>query len=155
MSPKQLRRTIGVAVSSVSFLQKRVLVLPPQAFKKGRRVPERPKAPRAGVEDFVPWVSPIYSSPSAREEEEEEDEMTDLVHNFGARKRKRGASFKRATEATPEVTGEASQQPTSESSNVQAIVVSDSTEMGFHGQLASETALSMDLEEVTLIHAEV
>ena len=53
------------------------------------------------------------------------------------------------------MTGEASQQPTDESSNVQAIVVSDSTEMGFHGQLASETALSVDLEEVTLIHAEV
>ena len=39
--------------------------------------------------------------------------MADLVHNFGARKRKRGASFKRATDATPEVVGEANQQPTS------------------------------------------
>ena len=26
----------------------------PQASKKGRRVPKRPKAPRAGVEDLVP-----------------------------------------------------------------------------------------------------
>ena len=28
--------------------------LAPQASKKGRRVPERPKTPEAGVEDFVP-----------------------------------------------------------------------------------------------------
>ena len=49
-------------------------------------MPERPKAPGAGVEDFVPWVSPISSCLPASEEEEEEDEMVDLVHNFGARK---------------------------------------------------------------------
>ena len=59
--------------------------------------------------------------------------MADLVHNFDARKRKRSANVKRVTGATPEVVGEASQQPSGESSNVQAIVVSDSLEMGFHG----------------------
>ena len=69
---------------------------------------ERPKAPGVGVEDFVPWVPPISSRPPTREEEEEEDEMADLVHNFEARKRKRGASFKRVTDATLEVVGEAS-----------------------------------------------
>ena len=53
------------------------------------------------MEDFVPWVAPISSCPPTSEKEEEEDE-TDLVHNFGARKHKRGASFKRATDATPE-----------------------------------------------------
>ena len=37
--------------------------LAPQASKKGRRLPERPKAPVAGVEDFIPWVSPISSRP--------------------------------------------------------------------------------------------
>ena len=37
------------------------------------------------------------------------------------------------TGATPEVASEASQQPSDESSNVQAIVVSDLLEMGFHG----------------------
>ena len=73
----------------------------PQASKKGRWVPERLKTPRARVEDFVSWVSPISSCPPAREEEEEDEEMADLVHNFGARKHKRGASFKRATGATP------------------------------------------------------
>ena len=31
----------------------------------------------------------------------------------------------------------------------------DSPEMGFHGQLASKTALSTDLGEVSLTHAEV
>ena len=59
--------------------------------------------------------------------------MIDLVHNFGARKRKRGAYFKRAIGATPEVAGEVSQQPFGESSDVQAIVVSNLLEMGFHG----------------------
>ena len=40
--------------------------------------------------------------------------MLDLVHNFGARKCKRGASFKRVTDGTPKVVGEANQQPTGE-----------------------------------------
>ena len=118
-------------------------------------MPEQPKTPETGVEDFVPWVSLISGHPHAREEEEGEDEMGDLVHNFGARKHKQGASLKRAADATLEVTGAASQQPTSESSNAQAIVVSDSPEMGFHGQSASETALSVDLGEVSPIRAEV
>ena len=65
------------------------------------------------MEDFVHWVSPISKSPPAREkeEEEEEDEMADLVHNFTTQKRKRGARFKRATDAILEVAGEANQQP--------------------------------------------
>ena len=85
-----------------------------QASKKGRRVPERRRAPGTGVEDFVPWVASILSLPfpPASEEEEEEDEMADLIHNFGARKRKRGSSFKRATDATPEVVSEADQHLT-------------------------------------------
>ena len=49
-------------------------------------MPEWPKAPRARVEDFVPWVSLVYSCPLASEEEEEENELVDLVHNFGAQK---------------------------------------------------------------------
>ena len=44
----------------------------PQVSKKGRWVPECLKTPGAGVEDFVPWVSPISSRPLTREEEEEE-----------------------------------------------------------------------------------
>ena len=38
---------------------------------------------------------------------------------------------------------------------MQAIVISDSPEIGFHGQSALETALSVDLEKVSLTHAEV
>ena len=97
---------------------------------------ERLRAPEAGVEDFVPWVSPISSGPPASEEEEEEDEMIDLVHNFDARKHKWGASFKWVTNATLKVVGEADQHPIDKGSDGQAIVVMDSPEMGFHGQLA-------------------
>ena len=93
--------------------------LAPQASKKGRRASEWPKMLGAGVEDFIPWVPSISSRPPDREEEEEkEDEMDDLVHNFNARKRKRGASFKRATDATPEVVGGADQHPSCENSEV-------------------------------------
>ena len=35
----------------------------PQASKKGRQAPEWLRASGAGVEDFVPWVSPISSRP--------------------------------------------------------------------------------------------
>ena len=45
------------------------------------------------VEDFVPWVAPISSLSPASEKEEEEDEMVDFIHNFGAWKHKRGAGF--------------------------------------------------------------
>ena len=120
----------------------------PRAAKKGRRVHERRRTPRVGVEDFVPWVTPISNLPPASEKEEEEDEMADLVHNFGARKRKRGASFKRATDTTPEVVGEVDQHPTGKGSNEQAIVVVDSPEMGFHGQSVSETVPTAYLGDV-------
>ena len=56
----------------------------PQASKKGKRVSEWPKTPGARVEDFVPWVPQISICPLARAKEEEEDEIADLVHNFGA-----------------------------------------------------------------------
>ena len=36
--------------------------------------------------------------------------MSDLIHNFGARKRKQGASFERRTDVTPELMGEVEQQ---------------------------------------------
>ena len=81
--------------------------------------------------------------------------MADLVHNFNAQKHKRGANFKRVTGATPKVVGEASQQPSGKSSDVKAVVASDSPEMGFHGQSASEIALLADLGEVSLTHVEV
>ena len=51
--------------------------------------------------------------------------------------------------------GEADQHPTGGDSDVQAIVVSDSPTMAFHGQSATETALLANLGEVSLTHAEV
>ena len=81
--------------------------------------------------------------------------MPDLVHNFDAWKCKRGANFKRATDASLDVVGEADQHPAGEGSNGQAIVVMDSPEMGFHGQSAPETMPSVHLGEVSLTHAEV
>ena len=127
----------------------------PQASKKGRRVPKRRRALGARVEDFVHWVALISSSLPAYEEEEEKDEMADLVHNFGTRKLKLGASFKWATDATPEAVGEVDQHPTDRGSKEHAIVVMDSPEMGFHGQSASETTLLEDLGKVPLTHEEV
>ena len=70
------------------------------------------------MEDFVSWVPSISSHPLDWEEEEEKDEMSDLVHNFAARKRKRGASFKQAADAIPKVAGGAGQPPSDESSDV-------------------------------------
>ena len=51
--------------------------------------------------------------------------MADLFHNFGARKRKRGASFKRATGATPEVVVEVDQHLTGKGSDGQVIIIMD------------------------------
>ena len=54
----------------------------PQALKRMKGTPERQKVPGTGVEDFVPWAPPICSHPPDWEEEEDNDEMFDLVHNF-------------------------------------------------------------------------
>ena len=80
--------------------------------------------------------------------------MADLIHNFGARKRKQGASFKRTIDVTPEVMGEVNQHSADKGSEEQAIVVMDSPEMGFHGQPTVETAHLADLGEVPLTHEE-
>ena len=77
------------------------------------------------------------------------------VHNFSAQKRKRGAIFKQATDATLEVVGEANQQRTGVGSEEQAIVILDLPDMGFHGQSSLETAPSANLGEVPLTHEEV
>ena len=57
------------------------------------------------MEDFIPWVPLISSHPPDWEKEEEEDEMSDFVHNFAAQKRKHDASFKQVADAIPEVAG--------------------------------------------------
>ena len=137
------------------FFTKKGSCLTPQASNKGRWMPERRRALGTRVEDFVHWVAPISSLPPVSEEEEEEDEMADLVHNLSAWKCKWGASSKRATDATPEVVGEADQHSTGGGSEEQAIVVMDSPETSFHDQPAMETTHLADLGEVPQTHEEV
>ena len=114
----------------------------PQVSKKRKGTSGRQKVPRVGVEDFVPWFPPISSHPPDWEEEEEEGEMSDLVHNFAALKWKRDASFKRAINAIPEVTG-------GEGPDVQAIVISGSPEMGSNDQPGLENATLVESGEAS------
>ena len=58
--------------------------------------------------------------------------MSNLVDNFPARKRKRDASLEQADDAIPEVVGGSDQHHLDESSEVQAIVISGSPEMGLN-----------------------
>ena len=94
------------------------------------------------MEDFVPWVPPISSHPSDLEEEEEEDKMYDLVHNFAAWKRKRDANFKWVVKAILEVAG-------GEVSDVQVIVITGSAEIGLNDQPASENAILVESGEAS------
>ena len=80
--------------------------------------------------------------------------MVDLIHNFGVRKRKRGASFNLTIDVTPEAMGKADQQSVGGVSEEQAIIVMDSPKMGFHGQSTMEIAHFSDLEEVPPSHEE-
>ena len=68
--------------------------------------------------------------------------MSDLVHNFATRKRKRDASFKRVVDAIPEVVG-------GEGPDVQAIVISGSPEMGSNDRLDLENATLVELGEAS------
>ena len=58
--------------------------------------------------------------------------MSGLIHNFTARKRKRDASLEQATDAIPEVAGGSGQPCPDGGSEVQAIVISRSPEMGLN-----------------------
>ena len=82
------------------------------------------------MEDFILWVPPISRRSPDWVEEEEEDRMFDLIHNFAARKQKRDASLEQAVNAIPEVAGGSGQPRLDEGSEVQAIVTSGSPEMG-------------------------
>ena len=112
--------------------------LAPRVVKRKKGTPKQKKVPRAGVENFVPWVPPISSHPLDREEKEEEEEMFDLVRNFVARKRKRDVNFKQVVDVVPEVAR-------GEGLDVQAIVTSSSSEMGSNDQ--------PDLENTTLVES--
>ena len=111
-------------------------------MKRNKGTFGRQKVPGAGVEDFIPWVPPISSHPPDYEEEEEGDEMSYLVHNFAARKRKHDANFKRVVDAIPEVAE-------GEGPDVQAIVISSSLEMGLNDQPDLENATLMESGEAS------
>ena len=68
--------------------------------------------------------------------------MSDLVHNFAARKRKHDAIFKWVADAIPEVAG-------GEGLDLQAIVISGSPEMGLNDQSTLENATLVESEEAS------
>ena len=110
--------------------------LAPRASKKKKGTLRRQKVVGVRAEDFIPWVLPISRRSPNWKEEEEEDEMFSLIHNFAARKRKRDANLKQVADVVPEV-AEGSSQPCSDGgSDVQAIVISGSPEMGLKDQPA-------------------
>ena len=110
----------------------------PRAVKRKKGTPGKKKVPRPGGQISSLRFPLISSHPPDREEEEEGEEMSDLVHNFDARKLKRDASFKRAIDVVPE-------EAVREGPNVQAIVISSSPEMGSNNQ--------QDLENATLVES--
>ena len=57
--------------------------------------------------------------------------MADLIHNFGARKCKQGASFNRTADVAHKAMGEVDQHSADGGSGEQEIVIMDSLEMGF------------------------
>ena len=78
------------------------------------------------MKDFVHWVHPESSQPSDLEEGEEEEEMTGLLNRYAARKRKRQESSEREPNQA-----KASSRPTMDGdSEMQAIVIPGSPEMG-------------------------
>ena len=82
------------------------------------------------AEDFILWVPPISRRSPKWEEEEEEDGMSDLIHNFATWKRKRDVSLKQAADVILEVAGGLGQPCSDEGSKVQVNVISGSLKMG-------------------------
>ena len=78
------------------------------------------------MEDFIPWVRPEPSWPSALEEEEEKEEMTGLLDHYATRKRKRQEDAEREADRAEG----SNRPPTDGGSEMQAIVISGSLEMG-------------------------
>ena len=156
MSPKHLRRTIGVAVSSVSLLRKRVLVLPPKHLRRVDRCPNGQRRLERGWKILSLRFPQYLAVPLLGKRKKKRTRwLISFITSAHRSVNEVPALSERLMQPTPEVTGEVNQQPTGKSSDVQAIVVSDSPEMGFHGQSSLETALSMDLGEVSPTHAEV
>ena len=117
----------------------------PQASKKKKGTLRRQKVAGAGMEDFILWIPPISRRSPNLKEEEENDEMSGLIHNSAARKWKRGAILEQAADAPPEVVRGLGQPRSDEGSEVRAIVISSSHKIGLNDQPA--------LENVTLVES--
>ena len=100
------------------------------------------------MEDFVPLVPHISNRLPDWEEEEEEDGMSDLIHNFVAEKRKRDASFERVAAAILELAGGLGRSLSDEGSEVPIIVISGSPEMGLNDQSTVENVALAESREV-------
>ena len=96
--------------------------LAPRASKKMKG--RRQKVAEARADDFILWV-PLIScrSPNREDEEEEEDELSSLVHNFVARKWKRDAILEQAANVIPKAARGLSKPGPDGGSEVQAIVI--------------------------------
>ena len=83
------------------------------------------------MKDFVPWIRPEPSRPSASEKEEEEEEMAGLLDRYSSMKRKRQEDAEREANRAEG----SSRLPTDGGSEMQAIVISGSSEMEYSDQL--------------------
>ena len=127
----------------------------PQASKKKKGTLRRQKVVGAETEDFIPWVPPISRRSLDWEKVEEEDGMSDLIHNFAAWKRKRDASLEQATCAILEVAGGSGLPRSDEGSEVQAIVISGSPEMGLNDHPALENVTLVESKEASPVPAAI
>ena len=123
----------------------------PQVSKEKKGTLKQQKVAGAGVEDFIMWIPPISRHSLDLEEEEEEDEMSGFIHNFAARKRKRDAILEQGADAPSEVVRGSGQPCLDEGSEVQAIVISVSLEMGLNDQLALENVTLVESREASLV----
>ena len=74
--------------------------------------------------------------------------MSDLIHNFATRKRKRDASFEQVADAILGVAGGLGRSLSDEGSEVLTIFISGSLEMGLNGQSAPENVALAESREV-------
>ena len=118
--------------------------------KKGRRQ----KAAGAGEEDFIPWVPPISRRSSDREEEnEKEDDMSSLVHNFSARKRREMLSLSKRLMPSPKWPEDRTSLVRIGGSEVLAIIISGSLETSLNDQPAMGNVTLEESKEVSPVSA--
>ena len=99
------------------------------------------------MEDFIPWVRSEPIRPSLLEEEGEEEEMTEFLDRYAARKRKREEEAEREAKGT----GGSVHPPMDGGSEIQTIMISASLEMGSNDQPGSENiALEEPREEAPI-----